>query len=86
MPPRPFSWSQSRLTSPWASGARPEPFVMATVIAASTSFLLPVGHQVNVIILGAGDYRVADFTRVGVGFNLILLLLVVTVLPLIWPL
>ena len=67
-------------------GVRPEPFVMATVIAASTSFLLPVGHQVNVVILGAGDYRMTDFTRVGIGLNILLLLLTVGVLPLIWPL
>jgi di/tricarboxylate transporter len=64
----------------------PQPFVMATVIAASTSFLMPVGHQVNVIIMGPGGYKFSDYTRVGVWLNLILLLLVVTVLPLIWPL
>lgn len=67
-------------------GVNPQPFVMATVIAASTSFLMPVGHQVNVIILGPGGYKFSDYARVGVGLNLLLLLLVVTVLPLIWPL
>jgi di/tricarboxylate transporter len=64
----------------------PEPFVMATVLAASTSFLMPVGHQVNVIIYGPGGYRFSDYTRVGIWLNLIILGLVVTVLPLIWPL
>ena len=66
-------------------GAAPEPFVMATVLAASTSFLMPVGHQVNVIIYGPGGYRFSDYARVGVWLNLIILGLVVTVLPLIWP-
>ena len=61
-------------------------FVMTVVIAASTSFLTPVGHQVNVLILGAGDYSFFDYTKVGIGLNLIVLLLVVTILPLIWPL
>ncbi len=64
----------------------PQPFVMATVIAASTSFLMPVGHQVNVIIMGPGGYKFSDYARVGVWLNVILLLLVVIVLPLIWPL
>ena len=64
----------------------PEPFVMATVLAASTSFLMPVGHQVNVIIYGPGGYRFSDYTRVGIWLNLIILALVITVLPLIWPL
>jgi di/tricarboxylate transporter len=63
----------------------PEPFVMATVLAASTSFLMPVGHQVNVIIYGPGGYRFSDYTRVGIWLNLIILGLVMTVLPLIWP-
>lgn len=67
-------------------GVNPQPFVMATVIAASTSFLMPVGHQVNVIIMGPGGYKFSDYTRVGVWLNLILLLLVVLVLPLVWPL
>ncbi|MAT96280.1 MAG: hypothetical protein CL608_03985 [Anaerolineaceae bacterium] len=66
-------------------GAAPEPFVMATVLAASTSFLMPVGHQVNVIIYGPGGYRFSDYARVGIWLNLIILGLVVTVLPLIWP-
>ena len=39
-------------------GSNPYTFVMATVLAASTSFLTPVGHQCNVIILG----------RVGISF------------------
>lgn len=67
-------------------GANPQPFVMGVVIAASTSFLMPVGHQVNVIIYGPGGYKFSDYARVGLGLNLLLLLLAVTVLPLIWPL
>lgn len=67
-------------------GVNPQTFVMAVVIAASTSFLMPVGHQVNVIVMGPGGYRFSDYTRVGVWLNLILLALSVTVLPLVWPL
>ncbi len=67
-------------------GFSPQTFVMATVLAASTSFLMPVGHQVNVIIYGPGGYKFTDYARVGVGLNLLMLLLTVFVLPLIWPL
>lgn len=66
--------------------ANAQPFVMATVLAASTSFLTPVGHQVNVLVFGAGGYKFSDYSRLGIGLNLLMLLLVVTVLPLIWPL
>jgi di/tricarboxylate transporter len=67
-------------------GANPQAFVMAIVIAASTSFLMPIGHQVNVLVFGPGGYRFFDYTRVGVWLNLILMILTALILPLIWPL
>jgi di/tricarboxylate transporter len=67
-------------------GADPHAFVMAIVIAASTSFLMPIGHQVNVLVFGPGGYRFADYTRVGVWLNLLLFILTALILPLIWPL
>ena len=67
-------------------GADPRAFVMAIVIAASTSFLMPIGHQVNVLIFGPGGYRFSDYTKVGVWLNLVLLILTALILPLIWPL
>ena len=67
-------------------GANPPAFVMATVIAASTSFLMPIGHQVNVLVFGPGGYRFADYARVGVWLNLLLFILTALILPLIWPL
>ena len=63
----------------------PYPLVMAVVLAASSSFLLPVGHQVNVIIFGAGDYRTADYVRVGLGLNVIVFAIALLVIPIIWP-
>jgi di/tricarboxylate transporter len=67
-------------------GADPHAFVMAIVIAASTSFLMPIGHQVNVLVFGPGGYRFSDYTRVGVWLNMVLLILTALILPLIWPL
>ena len=67
-------------------GANPHAFVMAIVIAASTSFLMPIGHQVNVLVFGPGGYRFADYTKVGLWLNLLLFVLTALILPLIWPL
>lgn len=63
----------------------PRPFVMTTVIAASSAFLLPIGHQANIIIYGVGGYRFTDFVRVGGLLTLMLLVAVVLAVPLIWP-
>jgi di/tricarboxylate transporter len=67
-------------------GADPRPFLMAVVIAASTAFLTPIGHQANVLVYGVGSYKFSDFTKVGLGLNLLYMIIVALVLPLIWPL
>ncbi|MCA9982123.1 MAG: anion permease, partial [Anaerolineales bacterium] len=67
-------------------GVNPQPFVLATVIAASCAFLLPVGHQVNIVIFGPGGYKFYDYPRVGFGLTLLVFLIVMVVLPLFWPL
>lgn len=66
-------------------GASPRTFVMAVVIAAATSFLMPIGHQANVLVFGPGGYRFFDYTKVGVWLNIIIFVMVALVLPLIWP-
>jgi len=66
--------------------ADPRAFVIGVVLAASTSFLMPIGHQVNVIIFGPGGYKFSDYTRVGIFLNLVLLTVVLLTLPLVWPL
>jgi len=64
----------------------PQPFVMATVIAASTAFLLPIGHQVNVLVYGPGNYRFGDFARVGAGLTVAIMALTAVLVPIVWPL
>jgi di/tricarboxylate transporter len=67
-------------------GADPRAFVLATVIGASTSFLTPVGHQANVLVLGPAGYRFFDYTRVGFPLNVVIFVVTMLTLPIIWPL
>jgi di/tricarboxylate transporter len=66
-------------------GADPHPFMMAVAIAASTTFLTPIGHQANVLVYGAGNYRFTDFPRVGVGLNVLIFLVSMVTVPWVWP-
>jgi di/tricarboxylate transporter len=64
----------------------PVAFVVLTAIAASSSFLSPVGHPTNVLIMAPGGYKFSDYIRVGLPLMLLLLVLTILILPLIWPL
>ena len=48
-----------------ALGHPPTPFVVCTALGAVVSFLTPIGHHGNLLILGPGQYRFADFLRIG---------------------
>jgi len=49
-----------------ALGLPLEPFVVCTALGAVASFLTPIGHHGNLLILTPGQYRFGDFLRVGV--------------------
>ncbi|MEZ6022484.1 MAG: SLC13 family permease [Hyphomonadaceae bacterium] len=57
-----------------AIGAPPDALLIAVLIGASSDFLTPIGHQNNLLIMGAGGYRFADYSRVGAPLALIVIL------------
>ena len=66
-------------------GVMPEPFLMAVAIGASCDFLTPFGHHNNTIIMGPGGYRFGDFWRVGLGLELVVIVVSLLVIPIVWP-
>jgi di/tricarboxylate transporter len=59
-------------------------YAVAVAVAASSSFLTPVGYQINTLVHGLGGYRFGDFWRLGLpiaGLSFVTLLLVV---PHVW--
>lgn len=54
-----------------AMGIDAEPFMIAIMMAASASFATPLGYQTNMMVLGPGGYRFADFVRVGLPMNVL---------------
>ncbi|MDH3209752.1 MAG: SLC13 family permease [Burkholderiaceae bacterium] len=69
-----------------ALGVDPRPFVVGVMFAASLSFATPIGYQTNTLVYSAGNYRFADFARMGVPMNLITWLAASLLIPLFWPL
>jgi di/tricarboxylate transporter len=66
-------------------GVSPYPLVMMVAIAASTSFSTPVASPVNMLIMGPGGYRFADFAKVGVPLQIIILFVALFILPILFP-
>jgi di/tricarboxylate transporter len=60
-------------------------FLMAVAIGASCDFLTPFGHQNNTLILGPGGYRFADFWKLGLPIDAIILAVAVPLLPIVFP-
>ena len=59
----------------------PQTFVMTAIIAAATSFLMPIGHQANVLVFGPGGYKFFDYTIVGVWLSIVIFIVVAITLP-----
>ena len=67
-----------------ATGAPPEAFAVAVALAASASFLTPVGYQTNMMVMAAGRYRFADYLRSGVAANVIVTAVGLAVIAAVW--
>jgi di/tricarboxylate transporter len=67
-------------------GLDPRPFAIAIAVAASASFLTPIGYQTNTMVYGLGGYRFTDYVRLGFPLTLVVIIVIVTVIPVFWPL
>ncbi len=62
------------------------PFAVSLMMAASASFATPIAYQTNLMVFGVGGYRFSDYIRVGLPLNFLIMAVVVTSAPVIWPL
>jgi len=60
-------------------------FLMAVAIGASCDFLTPFGHQNNTLILGPGGYKFADFWKLGLPIDIVVIVVGVALLPIVFP-
>ncbi len=66
-------------------GISPYPLMMTVAVSASAAFLSPVAHPANLLVMGPGGYRFADYLKVGVPLTLVVMAVVLVVLPIVWP-
>lgn len=65
-------------------GIDPMALLVTVTIAASASFMTPVGYQTNAMVYSAGRYKFLDFTRVGTPLNMICWAVTTVMVPLLF--
>ena len=60
--------------------------MMAIAMAASASFMTPISHPANILVIGPGGYRFMDYFKIGGLLTLTVLMVIIFILPVLWPL
>jgi di/tricarboxylate transporter len=66
-------------------GMNPRNVALAMAFASSMAFMSPLGHSVNVMVMGAGGYTFRDYLRAGTPLTLLLFVLLLLLLPRLLP-
>lgn len=64
----------------------PTPWAATVALAASMSFITPIGYQTNLMVYGPGGYRFGDFSRIGVPMAVLCFVTAMVCIPLVWDL
>ncbi|MHA1113363.1 MAG: SLC13 family permease [Alphaproteobacteria bacterium] len=67
-------------------GVNPDTFLMAVAVGASSTFLTPIGHQSNALVMGPGGYAFGDYWRMGLPLDILIVAVATPLLLFFWPL
>lgn len=73
------------LTSAQQAGISPVPLLFAVAVSASMCFASPFSTPPNALVMKAGRYTFMDYVRVGLPLQLIMGIVMIIVLPLLFP-
>ena len=66
-------------------GVSPVPFLFAVAVAASMCFASPFSTPPNALVMKAGQYTFMDYIKVGLPLQVIMGIVMIAVLPLLFP-
>lgn len=59
-------------------------FSVLITIAASSSFITPIGYQTNLIVYGPGGYKFKDYVKVGTPLSILVMIVTVVIVKMAW--
>ena len=66
-------------------GVSPVPFLFAVTLGASLCFASPFSTPPNALVMPAGQYTFMDYVKVGLPLQIILGVVMILVLPFLFP-
>lgn len=66
-------------------GVSPYPFLFAVAVASSMCFASPFSTPPNALVMSAGRYTFMDYVRVGLPLQLLMAVVMILVLPFVFP-
>lgn len=72
------------VTTALQTGINPQAVGVAVAMACSAAFLSPLGHPVNILMMGPGGYTFGDFFRTGFWMSVITTVMVLAGMMLFW--
>jgi di/tricarboxylate transporter len=69
-----------------AMGINPQAVAVATAIGCSASFLTPMAHPVNVLMIAPAGYKFTDFIRIGWSLTLLSFIILLVGMVVFWHL
>lgn len=73
------------MTSAMQVGVSPVPMLFAVTLGASLCFASPFSTPPNALVMPAGQYKFSDYVKVGLPLQIILGIVMILVLPLLFP-
>lgn len=66
------------------TGITAHAMAVTVAVAASASFLTPIGYQTNLMVMGAGRYRFKDYLKAGFPVTIFMMVLTIFMVNYIW--
>jgi len=67
-------------------GISPYTVMMVLAVSSSASFISPVSHPANVLVMGPGGYKFSDYTKVGLPLSFVVMIIGLVMISIFWPL